>query len=73
MVQFEYTVQGMGCLKEGDNFYRGYADDSQIEKVINSYAEKGLEYQNSIILPSTSDGEYYLKPYIYMVFRRAKS
>jgi len=72
MVQFEYKVVEVSGLK-GKYIFEGQADGSTIESAINRFAGQGWEYQNSIVLPSVTDGEKILFPIFYLVFRRAKS
>jgi hypothetical protein len=72
MVQFEYKVHFMSGV-DGQYVFNGSIPANKVEEAINSYAEKGWEYQNTIVNPYVSDGEHFLKPTFYMVFRRAKS
>jgi hypothetical protein len=72
MVNFEYKVVGILAFQSG--MRDSHVPDSEIESVINEYANEGWEYQNSIVLPTvnTHDG-YVVYPRINFVFRRAKS
>lgn len=72
MVQFEYKVVGVSGLK-GQYVSQVQADERKIEETINRVAVQGWEYQNTIVLPSVTDGEKILFPIFYLVFRRAKS
>jgi hypothetical protein len=71
MVQFEYKVHTVSGGKEFVS--SGHADGGEFEEVMNRYAKDGWEYQNTISNQYVTDGERFLKPLHYLVFRRAKS
>jgi hypothetical protein len=71
MVKFEYKVHFMSGV-DGQYVHNGSIPANKVEEVINSYAEKGWEYQNTIVNPYVTDGENFLKPCFYLVFRQPK-
>jgi hypothetical protein len=72
MVKFEYKVYFMSGIN-GQYVFDGPVPETKIEDVMNEYAKDGWEYQNTIVNPYVTDGERFLKPSFYLVFRRAKS
>jgi hypothetical protein len=71
MVKFEYKVHTVGGGKE--YVFQGHADGKEFENVINRYASEGWEYQNAISNQYVTDGEKFLKPQHYLIFRRPKA
>ena len=71
MVKFEYKVHSVSGVQQ--YVFQGHVDASEIESVINRYAQDGWEYQNAISNQYVTDGEKYLKALHYLVFRRPKS
>ena len=71
-MKFEYKVHWVSGSKDKYLFH-GPVEESTIESILNRYAADGWEYQNTIVNPYVTDGENFLKPSFYLVFRRAKS
>ena len=71
MVSFEYKVHQIAGVP--GYVFQGHVSGDEIEKIINRYADDGWEYQNTITNQYVTDGEKFLKPLHYLVFRRAKS
>ena len=70
-MRFEYKVHYMSGLKD-KYVFQGPVEESTVVSVINRYASDGWEYQNTIVNPYVTDGENFLKPSFYLVFRRVK-